>query len=209
MAGHYGDLAAVRWDRGDLDRAEEMHRKALDINERLGRQEEVSTGYGHLAGIHDARGDVNRAEEMHRKALDIAEQLGWQEGIACGYTNLGLLYHRRGDDVPGSGTVGQRRSMSSETWAHRSKSSWCKACSTGLPRRAEGLPILPRKPRRKFEQIPEKPPLTRFGKFHILGPSRSSGGSPKDGRPTGTARFPDLRVSIWAAPGGCLRPPKR
>jgi hypothetical protein len=50
---------------------------------------------------------------------------------------------------------------------------WAPKLELGSQKREpEGLPSLPPKPRLKFEQIPEKPPLTRLGKFHILGPSR-------------------------------------
>ena len=68
--------------RGELDRAEEMHRKALAINEKLGRQEGMAGDYGNLGLIYQQRGELDRAEEMHRKSLAIEEKLGRQEGMA-------------------------------------------------------------------------------------------------------------------------------
>ena len=92
-----GNLGLVYQTRGDLDRAEEMHRKALEINEKLGRLEGMAIQYGNLGLIYETRGDLDRAEEMHRKALEIDEKLGRLEGMATAYGNLGLIYQTRGD----------------------------------------------------------------------------------------------------------------
>ena len=74
-----------------------MHKKALAIDEKLGRQEGMASDYGNLGLIYQRRGELDRAEEMHRKSLAIDEKLGRQEGMAIDYGNLGLVYQTRGD----------------------------------------------------------------------------------------------------------------
>ena len=82
---------------GDLDRAEQMHRRALEIEEKLGRMEGVAAQSGNLGLIYQMRGDLDRAEQMFRKALEINEKLGRMEGVALDSGNLGVIYQIRGD----------------------------------------------------------------------------------------------------------------
>ncbi|MFH1920287.1 MAG: tetratricopeptide repeat protein [Planctomycetota bacterium] len=82
---------------GDLERAEAMLRKSLEIDEKLGHVEGIANDYGTLGVICRDRGDLNRAEEMLRKALAIDEKLGRMEEVANDYGNLGITYRRRGD----------------------------------------------------------------------------------------------------------------
>ena len=39
MASEYGNLGLIYQTRGELDRAEEMHKKSLAIEEKLGNEE--------------------------------------------------------------------------------------------------------------------------------------------------------------------------
>lgn len=97
QAASYGNLGNVLQTRGDLDGAEAMHRKALAINEKLGRPEGIAKQYGNLGIVLRTRGDLDRAEAMHRKALEIEEKLGRREGMASHYANLGIVLEIRGD----------------------------------------------------------------------------------------------------------------
>ncbi|HEX7635256.1 MAG TPA: tetratricopeptide repeat protein, partial [Noviherbaspirillum sp.] len=83
--------------RGELERAEEMYRKALAIEEALGRKEGMASDYGNLGILYWDRGELDRAEEMYRKSLAINEALGRKEGMASDYGNLGNLYRDRGE----------------------------------------------------------------------------------------------------------------
>ncbi len=96
-AACYGNLGVVYHIRGDLDRAEEMHRKSLEIDERLGRLEGMASDYGNLGNVYYTRGDLDRAEEMYRKTLEIDKRLGRLESITKVYGNLGNVYYTRGD----------------------------------------------------------------------------------------------------------------
>ncbi len=82
---------------GDLDRAEEMHRKALEIAEKLGHRKNMGASYGNLGNTYYTRGDLDEAEKLYRKALEIDEKIGRLEGMAITYGNLGVIYRTRGD----------------------------------------------------------------------------------------------------------------
>ena len=77
--------------------AEAMYRKALELNEALGRKEGIAGAYGNLGIVYQSRGDLTQAEAMHRKALELDEVLGKKEGMADDYGNLGIVYQSRGD----------------------------------------------------------------------------------------------------------------
>jgi tetratricopeptide (TPR) repeat protein len=83
--------------KSDLDKAEEMYRKSLAINEALGRKEGVASGYGNLGNVYQIRGDLDKAEELYRKSLAIEKKLGRREGIANQCGNLGNVCLIRDD----------------------------------------------------------------------------------------------------------------
>lgn len=92
-----GNLGLIYRRKGELDKAEELHIKALVIQEKIGLSENIALTYGNLGLIYQTRGDLNEAEEMHNKSLEIEKKLGRLEGMANQYGNLGLIYHTRGD----------------------------------------------------------------------------------------------------------------
>ncbi len=83
--------------KNDLDKAEEMYRKSIAINEALGRKEGVASDYGNLGNVYQVRGDLDKAEELYRRSLAIEKKLGRREGIANQYGNLGNVYLIRDD----------------------------------------------------------------------------------------------------------------
>ena len=76
MATHYGNLGVIHLTRGELDQAEEMHRKSLAIEVKLGRLEGMASDYGNLGLIYRKRGDTNKAREYWGKALDLFKKVG-------------------------------------------------------------------------------------------------------------------------------------
>jgi len=94
-----GNLGVIYRRRGELDKAEEMFRKSLEIAKKIGRQEGMAREYGNLGLIYMDRGDLDKAEEMHLKSSEIEKKLGRQEGMASDYGNLGLIYEERGDKL--------------------------------------------------------------------------------------------------------------
>ena len=93
----FGNLGLIYQTRGELDKAEEFHLKALKINEAIGRQEGMAADYGNLGLIYQTRGELDKAEESHLRALKINEAISNQEGIAADYGNLGQIYRTRGE----------------------------------------------------------------------------------------------------------------
>jgi tetratricopeptide (TPR) repeat protein len=93
----YGNLGIIYQIRGELDKAEEFHRKSLEIDKALGRQEGMANAYGNLGIIYGIRGELDKAEEFYRKSLEIEKALGRQEGMANAYGNLGIIYGIRGE----------------------------------------------------------------------------------------------------------------
>ena len=90
-----GNLGQVYRTRGDLDAAEKMHKRALEIDERLGRIDGMACQYGKLGRIYRRRDDLDAAEGMHRKALELNTKLGSEEGTAVDYGDLAQVFRRR------------------------------------------------------------------------------------------------------------------
>ena len=75
-AAQYGNLGLIYGTRGDLERAEEMHRKALEIDEKLGLLEGMAGDYANLGTVFKNRGDVEQARELWVKARELYERIG-------------------------------------------------------------------------------------------------------------------------------------
>jgi tetratricopeptide (TPR) repeat protein len=97
QAAVLGNLGLIYRKRGDLNKAEKMHKKSLEIAEKLEQLDGMAHQYGNLGLIYINKGDLNKAEEMFRKGMEIEEKLGRPEGMANVYSNLGLIYFSRGD----------------------------------------------------------------------------------------------------------------
>jgi len=97
MAADYGNLGLIYRRRGDVDRAEAMHRHALQLNQELGRKEGIAMQYGNLGLIYCERGELERAETMFKCDLEFSEKLRSKTSIAAATSNLGCLYQQRGD----------------------------------------------------------------------------------------------------------------
>ena len=97
MAAVLGNLGLIYQTKGELDKAEQMHKKSLAIEEKLGRLEGIARQYGNLGIIYQTRGELDKAEQMYKRALEIEEKLGRLEGIARQYGNLGLIYEIKGE----------------------------------------------------------------------------------------------------------------
>ncbi|CAK8710769.1 hypothetical protein GKODMF_01875 [Candidatus Electrothrix gigas] len=52
--------------RRELDKAEEMYRKALELDKALGRKKGKAADYGNLGIVYQTRGDLDKAEERGR-----------------------------------------------------------------------------------------------------------------------------------------------
>ncbi len=91
-----GNLGLIYQTKGELDKAEQMHNKSLEIAEKLGLQEVIASDYGNLGAIYLRRGELDKAEQMLKKALEIEKKLGRLKGMASDYGNLGIIFRMRG-----------------------------------------------------------------------------------------------------------------
>ena len=66
------NLAGVLQDQGEYKAADELHRRALEGNEKvLGKEHPYTLGsVNNLAAVLRAQGDYKAAEKLHRRALD-------------------------------------------------------------------------------------------------------------------------------------------
>ena len=79
-----------------LDRAEEMHLKALRIHEELGAPPAIAIDCANLGDVYRLKGELEKAEEYFRRALKIDEQSSRPEGAAIRYGKLGVVLMFRG-----------------------------------------------------------------------------------------------------------------
>ena len=75
MAAALNNLALAHYAQGDLDAAEPLYARALEIDEAaLGPDHPgIATDLGNLALLHKKREDHAKAEPMFRRALEIVE----------------------------------------------------------------------------------------------------------------------------------------
>jgi tetratricopeptide (TPR) repeat protein len=97
LAIDYANLGLVYDTRGELDKAVEMHNKALAIDEQMGNKQGMAEDYGNLGNVYQTRGELDKAVEMYNKGLEIQIALGDKQGMAAKYGNLGLVYYKRGE----------------------------------------------------------------------------------------------------------------
>lgn len=75
-ANQCGNLGNIYFFRGELDEAEEMYEKVLEIEERLGRPDSIANAYGNLGLVYQERGDNKKAKEYWEKALALFKKIG-------------------------------------------------------------------------------------------------------------------------------------
>jgi hypothetical protein len=67
--------------RRNLEAAEHLYRKAMEIDERLGRYEGMANQYTNLGEVMEARGDLEAAREMWTRSCELFAKLGAQEMV--------------------------------------------------------------------------------------------------------------------------------
>ena len=73
MARAYSNLGIIHQQRGDLDNAQEMHRKALTLNEQLSHKERYCAHIRPVsASIYWQTADKKRSCECLRKGRDLS-----------------------------------------------------------------------------------------------------------------------------------------
>ncbi|MGC1951489.1 MAG: tetratricopeptide repeat protein [Gammaproteobacteria bacterium] len=97
VAAAYSNLAIMYQTRGELDQAESMYQKALEIHKALGNRGSMAREYNNLGYVYWSRGNLAEAEAVYRQSLELHEALGEKAGMADNYANLGSVYWTRRD----------------------------------------------------------------------------------------------------------------
>jgi len=92
-----GNLGIIYRTRSNLDKAEEVIKKALDISEKHNWLDGMASNYGNLGVIYDMRGNLHKAKEMYKRSIEIDKKLDCFNGMSRNYDNLGLIYQKEGD----------------------------------------------------------------------------------------------------------------
>jgi tetratricopeptide (TPR) repeat protein len=82
-------LGDIKRRLGGLDDAEKLFREALALNERLSRDEGISSCYRCLGELCQARDDLDGAEALYEDALTVSQRLNDADGLAAAHTSLG------------------------------------------------------------------------------------------------------------------------
>ncbi len=81
---------------GQLEKAEESIRQAMEIDRELQSEANLATDYGNLSQIYKARGQLEEAEKWLRRAIEIDERSRDEPNLAILYNNLSQIHKARG-----------------------------------------------------------------------------------------------------------------
>lgn len=95
MAIAYVNLGNVCMTRSELNKAESMYEKALNINKVLNHKEGTAEAHLGLGNVYITRGNLSEAEQMYEKALEISASIDSKEIMAGACGNLGVVYITR------------------------------------------------------------------------------------------------------------------
>ena len=84
---------------GEYVKAEEYHKKALQIKREIGDKHGESACYINLGNVFTSFGEYVKAEEYYQKALQIKREIGDKDGESTCYINLGTVFKHRGENV--------------------------------------------------------------------------------------------------------------
>jgi len=88
VAWAHMQLGNIYHEHGDLDRAIENHRRALDKFRDAGYLRQAAAALGNIARIYAALTDYDRAIELYTQAIQMNEKLGNYSSLAVNYINL-------------------------------------------------------------------------------------------------------------------------
>ena len=94
-------LAALLEHLAVYDKAEELHKKCLDIRGDILGENHIDTAisYNNLAGVYNKRGDYVKAKETYKKGLQIWQNVFGENhpNTAISYNNLANIYEKQGE----------------------------------------------------------------------------------------------------------------
>jgi DNA-binding winged helix-turn-helix (wHTH) protein/tetratricopeptide (TPR) repeat protein len=91
------DLAAFYYQRGDLDRAEQMFQNAIEVFRQVGDLEGITSVSSNLGDIALARGNLTEAARVLSDAIPGYKEMGDKDGVALTLADLAEVARQRGD----------------------------------------------------------------------------------------------------------------
>jgi tetratricopeptide (TPR) repeat protein len=76
MANDCGNLGNVYYMKGDVDKAQEIYQKALEIDEKIDHLEGVARHSSNLGLVYQKHGDISKAREYWEKAVELYKRIG-------------------------------------------------------------------------------------------------------------------------------------
>ena len=73
MLPQYNNLGSLHSALGEIDKAKDYHRRALEISlKKVGpKHVNVVASYNNLSSLHSALGETDQAQDYHKRALEI------------------------------------------------------------------------------------------------------------------------------------------
>jgi tetratricopeptide (TPR) repeat protein len=92
-----GNLGVIYHSQGRLNLAEQMQRKALDLNRKNGNMKGMAYGYINIGDIYLMYGKLNYAKSMYFNGLNISNKVRDVLGVVNACNGLGRIYLETGD----------------------------------------------------------------------------------------------------------------
>lgn len=91
------NMAACYYELGDLDRALQLIRQTISIQEQIQARSTLVHSYGELGNIYYLKGEVPRAVPHYQQAVELAAKLKYDSGVLLWSQNLAGAYRDLGD----------------------------------------------------------------------------------------------------------------
>lgn len=95
LAGTYSNLGYYYSLPGIMEKSLDYSLKSLQMFEKLGHKEGISTTQNNLASLYSSQGDMDKAEEFYNKSLVLARELKHTYGISSCLNGLAFIESNR------------------------------------------------------------------------------------------------------------------
>jgi DNA-binding winged helix-turn-helix (wHTH) protein/tetratricopeptide (TPR) repeat protein len=109
------DLAFLFYQHGDLDKAEQMWRQAIDVFRAVGDTEGLAASSNNVGDVLLTRGKLTEARKLLEQAIAGYQLVGDQSGIALAKTDLGSIALQRAELSEAQANYGKAFAIGSET----------------------------------------------------------------------------------------------
>ena len=87
----------VYHSKGDLDKAERLYKRSLDIWEKIGDKKELSTVMNNLGVLFKTKGELHKALDYYENSSKLCQEIGNKDDIATSLNNIGNVYRLQGE----------------------------------------------------------------------------------------------------------------